>query len=161
MPEQSHKSHSSTRTSTRPQGVRMSKRQRKIAQETFLTSYKLNANKTLACMQANIDPNTVRYWEEHDEEFSFRLNQADAAANDMLLGAAWQRAVKGVERIKVSMGKPVYVDGKMIIEREYSDTVLLRLMSWRIPGFRESANLNVILPKEYVDFDPSKEGSEP
>ncbi len=59
------------------------------------------------------------------------------------------------------MGKPVYVDGKMIIEREYSDTVLLRLMSWRIPGFRESANLNVILPKEYVDFDPSKEGSEP
>ncbi len=51
MPEQSHKSHSSTRTSTRPQGVRMSKRQRKIAQETFLTSYKLNANKTLASRQ--------------------------------------------------------------------------------------------------------------
>ncbi len=161
MPEQSHKSRPSTRTSTRPQGVRMSKRQRKIAQDTFLASYKLNANKTLACMQANIDPNTVRYWEEHDETFSFRLEQADIAANDMLLGAAWQRAVKGVERIKVSMGKPVYVDGKMIIEREYSDTVLLRLMSWRIPGFRESANLNVILPKEYVDFDPSKEGSEP
>ncbi len=163
MGKMTQKSQSSTRTSTRPRGVHLSKAARLVAQDTFIESYKLNANKTLACMQANIDYNTMRYWEEHDQTFSFRLNQADQAANDMLLAAAWQRAVKGVERHKISMGRPVYVEvkdksGKKVmvplIEREYSDTVLLRLMSWRIPGFKEGAavNVNLTTPKEYINW---------
>ncbi len=56
-----------------------------------------------------------------------------------------------------------------LIEREYSDTVLLRLLAWRIPAFRTNSQGdadNTILPKEYVisdgpdGFNPELEGTE-
>ncbi len=56
-----------------------------------------------------------------------------------------------------------------LIEREYSDTVLLRLLAWRIPAFRTNSQGDAdttILPKEYVisdgpdGFNPELEGTE-
>ena len=166
-------------TSTRGRGHRMSARQRKAAQAAFLASSAFTANITAACSQANIDRSTFYEWTEHDEQFSMRYHQAGEAATDVLLAAAWHRAVRGVERYKLHNGAPVMLkvgedaEGKAImsplIEREYSDTVLLRLLAWRIPAFRTNSQGdadNTILPKEYVisdgpdGFNPELEGTE-
>ncbi len=156
-------------TSTRGRGHRMSARQRKAAQAAFLASFAFTANITAACSQANIDRSTFYEWTEHDEQFSMRYHQAGEAATDVLLAAAWQRAVKGVIRYKLYNGQPVLINGEPLIEREYSDTVLLRLLAWRIPAFRTNSQGdadNTILPKEYVisdgpdGFNPELEGTE-
>lgn len=154
MPEPQHL-RKSTRTSIRRNGQRLTKAERVAAQATFLDTFKLNANITAACMQAGIDRSTVYLWQEHDQEFALQYQQAEQIANDMLLAAAWKRGVQGVEKPVVSMGKQVFVEGKPLMERVYSDTVLLRLMSWRIPGFKEAAgttinNVNVISERNEV-----------
>ena len=45
------------------------------------------------------------------------------------------------------------INGKPLIEYEYSDTILLRLMAWRIPGFKEGAAVTIeITPKQYINI---------
>jgi hypothetical protein len=132
-----------TRTLKRRRGQRLTQEERAIAQKKFLDSFKLNANITVACAQANIDRSQIYRWQELDEDFSFAYKQAELAANDMLLAAAWKRGVQGYEKPVVSMGKQVYVDGKPLMERVYSDTVLLRLMSARMPEFRDKQQLDI------------------
>lgn len=127
----------------RRSGQRLSAQERKQAQAVFLDSFKLNANVTAACQQAGISRETLYKWLEHDQPFSFRYHQAGEMANDVLLAAAWRRGVQGVEEPVVSMGTQVYVDGKPLMKRVYSDSVLLRLMSWRIPGFKEASGTTV------------------
>lgn len=146
----------------RRQGQNLTKVERALAQTRFLETFKLNANITASCQAAGIDRSTVYQWQEHDTEFALRYQQAEQAANDMLLAAAWKRGVQGVEKRVVSMGKVVYGDdGKPLLEREYSDTVLLRLMSWRIPGFRENSGTTIkVLPKVYVDMEKDEDGIE-
>src|SRR5262249_54296167 len=127
-------------------------------------SFKLNLNITIACAQAGVSRETFYQWCEHDQEFSFRYNQAGEMANDVLLAAAWRRAVQGTDKHVVSMGKPVFVEknGKqeLLTEKEYSDAVLLRLMSWRLPGFRETSNFTLkVTPKEYMNL-PEDDGVE-
>lgn len=149
MPEERHNTTPYTRNAKRRPGQKPTPEERKIIQQKFLDSFRLNANITLACKQAGIDRSQVYRWQEKDEEFSFQFKQAEADANDMLLAAAWQRAVRGVEKPVVSMGKQVFVQEdvngrkveKPLMERVYSDTVLLRLMSWRIPGFSEKTQV--------------------
>lgn len=139
MPEQSYSPTPPSRAiKKRRPGQRISKAEREKAQKAFLESFKLNANVTVACTQADISRDTFYKWLEHDQQFSIRYNQASEMANDVLLAAAWRRGVQGVEEPVVSMGTQVYVDGKPLMKRVYSDTVLLRLMSWRIAGFKEA-----------------------
>lgn len=154
--------HTDTSTRVRRQGQNLTKAERAAAQTRFLETFKLNANITASCQAAGIDRSTFYQWQEHDTEFSLRYQQAESAANDMLLAAAWKRAVQGIEKRVVSMGKVVYgEDGKPLMEREYSDTVLLRLMSWRIPGFRENSGTTIkFLPKAYLDMEKDEDGVE-
>src|SRR6266700_779873 len=51
-------------------GQRMTAAERKIAQDHFIDSFKLNANVTVACTQANISRDTLYKWLEHDQLFS-------------------------------------------------------------------------------------------
>lgn len=150
MREKRDNTTSLTHNVKRRPGQKPSAEERKAIQQKFLDSFRLNANITLACKQAGIDRSQIYRWQEKDEEFSFQFKQAEADANDMLLAAAWQRAVRGIEKPVVSMGKQVYVEEtlpngkkaqKPLMERMYSDTVLLRLMSWRLPGFREKTQI--------------------
>jgi len=136
----------------RRRGQRLTAEEKHLAQQKFLDSFKLNANITVACMQAGIDRSQIYRWQEKDQQFSFRFNQAEAEANDMLLAAAWRRGVQGVEKAVVSMGRQVFVEEELpngtkirkpLMEREYSDAVLLRLMSYRIPGFREKQQVEM------------------
>jgi hypothetical protein len=146
----------------RRMGQRLTRAERELAQAAFLDAFRRNANITAAALAAGIDRSTFYQWQEHDAEFALRYQQAEQAANDLLLAAAWKRAVQGVERPIVSMGKVIYgEDGRPLMIREYSDQVLLRLMSWRIPGFRESSSTTIkILPKTYLDLEADEDGVE-
>jgi hypothetical protein len=166
--EQSNKPtilHTQVSQKKRRAGHRMSQAERELAQKQFIESFKLNANITVACSHADISRDTFYQWLEHDQSFSILYNQASEQANDVLLAAAWRRGVQGYEKPVVSMGKQVYVeeelpDGRKIrkplMERVYSDTVLLRLMSYRIPGFKEATssttinNMNVQVERNQV-----------
>jgi hypothetical protein len=121
----------------------MSTEERKIAQETFLATFANTANVRASCVAAKISRAILYVWLEKDQAFSILYHQSEQDAIDALLAAAWTRAVNGVPKHIVSMGKQVFVDGKPLMEREYSDAVLLRLMSWKIPGFREKQQVDV------------------
>ena len=149
----------------RRRGQRLTKAERRQAQATFLDTFANTANIRLSCDAAHIDRSTFYQWLEHDTDFSVDYHQRELEANDALLAAAWERGVHGIEEPLVSMGQVVYDYEPLLNEqgspafdkkgnpimrrlspltkRVYSDTVLLRLMSWRIPGFRETSNTTI------------------
>jgi hypothetical protein len=134
----------------RRHGQRMNAKERKTVQEKFLQSFSRTANIRAACLAAHIDRSTVYYWQEHDTEFSLKFNVANEEANDLIRAALWRRGVEGVETYVISMGKAVYVDGKPLMEREYSDNLLALLAKARMPEFRDKGIIiNNVLPKEY------------
>ena len=128
---------------TRRQGQRMSKEQRKIAQEEFLKAFANTANVRAACMKAGISRNTVYQWAEHDEAFSFKFQQASLDADDMIRGELFRRAVQGVDEPVVSVGKLVYHDGKPLTVKKYSDSLLALLAKARMPEFRDKQQLDI------------------
>lgn len=165
--EKTNKPTSHTRI-RRGQGKRFTKEQRTAVQAAFLQVFADTANIRISCEAIGIDRSTFYQWLEHDTEFSVAYHQKELDANDALLAAAWERGVRGIEEPLVSMGQVVYEyepalddEGKQkydskgkptmqrvapITKRVYSDSVLLRLMSWRIPGFSEKTqdvNVNV------------------
>lgn len=126
-------------------GHHLTEAEREAIQEKFLKTLSMTANIRAACLAVGIDRSTVYYWQEHDDPFSLRFTIANQEANDMLLAAAWERGVKGVEKPVVSMGRQVFVtetvDGKEVakplMERVYSDSLLSLLMKARMPEFRD------------------------
>lgn len=130
-------------TRNRRPGQRMGKDEREATQEKFLKALSMTANIRAACMAAGIDRSLVYYWQEHDDSFSMRFNIANQEANDLLFAAAWERSVKGVEKPVVSMGKQVFVDGKPLMERVYSDALLSLLLKARLPEFRDRQQVDV------------------
>lgn len=132
-----HLDNSTPITRNRRPGQRMTKDEREAAQDKFIKALSMTANIRAACMAAGIDRSLVYYWQEHSEEFSMRFNIANQEANDLLFAAAWERGVKGYDKPVVSMGKQVFVDGKPLMERVYSDSLLSLLMKARMPEFRD------------------------
>ncbi|MGH2517370.1 MAG: hypothetical protein ACRDHP_17110 [Ktedonobacterales bacterium] len=126
----------------RRQGKRMSPDEKRRAQAVFLATFATSANLRAAAVAAGIDRNTVYYWQEHDEAFSFRYKQAEADANDVVRAAIFQRAVVGVD-------KPLHYQGRLIKDeqgqrmtvKEYSDTLLIFLAKSRMPEFREKQQI--------------------
>lgn len=136
------------RTSRRRNGQRMSAVERKATQEVFLQAFALTANVRAACMKAGIDRSTVYQWQEHDEFFSLRFKQAELDANDVIRAEMFRRAVQGVEKPMVSMGKVVYTTDeqgkpKPMMVREYSDSLLSLLAKARMPEFRDKQQVEV------------------
>ena len=128
----------------RRQGQRMTKEERKIAQDAFIKAMENTANVRAACMQAGIHHATVYQWQEHDVEFGIRFREANQMANWLLFGEAWRRAMNGEERYVTSQGKVVYgSDGKPLTYREKSDRLLELMLKARLPEFRDKSTLNV------------------
>jgi hypothetical protein len=92
-------------------------------------------------MKAGISRNTVYEWQEKDETFGFKFRQASEDANDLIRGELFRRAVQGYEKPVVSVGKQVFVDGKPLMERVYSDNLLSLLAKARMPEFREKQQI--------------------
>jgi hypothetical protein len=132
------------RVHRRRSGQRLSKAERATAQEKFLKAFSMTANVRAACLSAGISRTTVYEWHEHDQDFSILFKQAELDANDLVRGELFRRAVQGVEKPVVSIGKLVYdKDGKPLMVREYSDNLLSLLAKARMPEFREKQQVDL------------------
>ncbi|SRR5258708_9815808 len=131
------------RTSSRGRGRKLSAAQRNIAQEAFLQEFEQCSTILDACVVANIDRSTFQNWLEHDEEFSFRYNQAKASSDDVIRRAIKNRAIDGWQEPIVSMGKVVFHDGQPLTVTKYSDALLALLAKSRMPEYREKQQVDV------------------
>lgn len=142
--------------------------QRLKKQIRFLKNFRETANIKYSCEKAGIDRTTYYDWQEHDPIFAAHLATAGEEANDALEQAAHDRAVNGVPSYVVSQGKIVYEDipalekdgtpkldhngkqvylhGKPLIERKYSDTLLVTLLKSRMPQKYNRQQLEVSGP---------------
>jgi len=124
-------------------------------QARFLKVFRETANIKHSCKVAGISRQTFYEWRDADEDFNAQLAVAEPEANDTLEYAAHDRAVNGVPSYVVSQGKMVYEEiplldeegkpqlnkqggqimlrGKPLIERKYSDTLLVTLLKARMP----------------------------
>jgi hypothetical protein len=114
-------------------------------QAAFLAAFVELANESGACRAVQIDRATVRWWEEHQGDFSLRYQDAQAQVNDSLRGEMFRRGVKGVAEPVVNMGKIVRNDdGSILTVQKYSDTLLVKLAAARMPAeFREKSQIEM------------------
>lgn len=112
----------------------LSPEERTRKQTRFLARYRASGNVMHACTYAGIHRSTFYEWRDHDAAFKARLAEVEPDVDDTLEAAAFERAVKGVPSFVVSQGKLVYGPNKKpLIERKYSDTLLVTLMKARMP----------------------------
>ena len=109
------------------------------AREAFLTALASGASVTKACEAAGIGRATAYLWREGDAAFAAAWTVALEGGADLLEDEARRRAVDGVEKPVVAMGKVAKNDdGSVLKVREYSDTLLAMLLKAKRPGeYRE------------------------
>lgn len=140
------------RTSARRPGHKLTKRQTRESQEKFLASFAAKGIVRVACVDAGIDRSTVRNWEEHDETFSFRYNQAKEDVNDAIREEIRSRGMEGEEEYVVSMGKVVYWNGQPLTMHRKSDQLLMFLARARMVEFREKQAIEVSAASDVSGF---------
>ena len=133
------------RTSKRRQGVRLTKEERVKAQEQFLNAYRSSGNIRASCMAAGIDRQTVRQWEEHDEEFSLLYHEAEKEVDDLIDAELFRRALHGDKEPIVSMGKVVRDEetGEILTITKRSDQILMFVARSRMPKYKDKQQLDV------------------
>lgn len=147
----SSKRNSATPLRTRRMGQKMTAQEREQAKKKFLDVFGKTANVLAACQSAGIDRSTVYRWKEVDDTFLVQFNLASEDANDRIRAELFRRAVQGVEKPVVSMGKVVYTTDeknkpKPLMERVYSDSLLALLAKARMPEFREKQQMELSGP---------------
>ncbi len=136
-------------------GGPLTSEQRIKKQARFLSFYRNSGNIKFSCKYAGINRSTYYDWLKDDAEFSKQVADAEPEVDDTLEFAAYDRAVSGVPSYVVSQGKmvyeeiplfdedgkpkldkwnkPEYARGKPLVERKYSDTLLITLLKARMP----------------------------
>lgn len=116
--------------------------------KSFLAAYAETGSVTVSAKAADVDRRTHYDWLENDEEYAKAFEDAKAEAAEALETEARRRAVLGVHRMKFWQGMPILVPcnagdegavdvgepgkpsfAKPYIEHEYSDSLLLKLLS--------------------------------
>lgn len=130
----------------------------KTWQEHFLDELRKCGNVRAACLKTKIERSTAYKARKEDEKFAEAWKLALEDAIDSLESEAWRRARDGNDKIILFQGKPVKIGKRMLIEKEYSDTLMALLLKAHRPDkFRERAdtlNLNVdfsLLTDEQVE----------
>lgn len=117
------------------------------ARETFIIALAGGASITRSCEAASIGRTTAYEWRDADPAFKALWEEALEAGNDLLEDEARRRAVHGVDKPVVAMGKIARNDdGSVLMIREYSDTLLALLLKAKKPNeYRErlTQDLNV------------------
>lgn len=109
------------------------------AQETFLAEYATHGNVTAACKKAGIHRATFYRWQEHDETFSMRHQQAKDVYCDKLRQEIDRRATQG-------WLEPVVSAGKLVTRvRKYSDTLLIFQAKAHMPEYRDKVDVKATI----------------
>lgn len=138
-----------TRASTtqRPAKKRKPQAPAKTWQDLFLSELRKCGNVRAACARSRIDRTAAYKARKEDDAFAAEWKSALEDAIDDLEAEAWRRAGKGNARYVLYKGEPVLINGKPLIAREQSDTLMALLLKAHRPDkYRERAdtlNLNV------------------
>ncbi len=145
-------------------GERMSKAERRQAQETFLAEYAEGASIRAAAAKAMIDRRLVDEWKDADEGFAQRFFEAEKDAQDRWHEELVRRAVQGVWEPLVQGGRwvheeipdidektgkqkqddsgaPIFKRGKPLWTHKYSDGLLRTLVTTRHPAYRDKKTM--------------------
>lgn len=107
------------------------------AQAIFLGEYAKRGNVAAACRKAMIHRATIYRWQEHDETFALRFQQAKEDYCDKLRQEIDRRATMGVL-------EPVASAGKVVAHvRKYSDTLLIFQAKAHMPEYRDKQQVEV------------------
>lgn len=125
------------------------------ARETFIVALAKGASITKSCELAGIGRSTAYEWREADEAFAALWDEALEAGIDRLEDEARRRAVEGVEKPVVAMGKIARNDdGSVLMIREYSDTLLALMLKAKKPSeYRDRSTHDVNIAGINVTFD--------
>lgn len=113
----------------------MTAKQRALAQEAFLAAFAETGIITSAAVAAGIGRKAVYEWQEHDETFSLRFNEAREVANDILRAEIHRRGVIGWDEDVYQLGKYA---GTV---RKFSDTLLIFETKRRMPEYRDKVDV--------------------
>lgn len=137
----------------------LTKATRQHARETFLAELAERGIVQDAATAAGFSRQMFYEWRAADPAFAAAWDTALEISTDRAEREAWRRAVEGVDKPLIGrVGKDQ--DGVIEIIKEYSDTILLRLLSGRRPEkWRERHQIDhsgEIAQKVYAGFDPDK-----
>lgn len=104
-----------------------------LKREAFLAAFSECGNVSVACKASKVGRTTVYQWLK-EPAFIESFHEMEGRAVKVLEDEAVRRAVNGVSRPVLYQGKPVKINGKNLIEYEYSDTLLIFLLKGLRPG---------------------------
>ena len=109
-------------------------------QQLFLRTLAATCDVSASCRAANISREWAYVQKRNDEQFAAAWADALEQSTDTLVGEVYRRATNGVEKLQFIKSGPMagmaLTDprtGKPYIEREYSDTLALKLLSAHRP----------------------------
>src|SRR5262245_35840822 len=136
----------------------------------FIDTLRETANVRMSCKQAGIPRSSAYYKREKDSKFAAEWDEAIEDAVDSLELAATARAVNGLERrrpiwmkVKDAEGNEIVQKVDEVVEREYSDTLLIFLLKAHRPEkYRERyevkntgvSKIEVVYVEQPPDQDP-------
>jgi hypothetical protein len=113
-------------------------------QRAFLAAYGRCARIGQAAETAKIAKQSHYIWLSESENYRNAFAQTQIMIGDLAEDAAVERAIHGVEKPVLYQGRPVRVNGKLLYEREYSDTLLIQLLRrFKPQEYRERTTMEV------------------
>jgi transposase len=114
------------------------------ARDAFLDTLRAGLTITEAAKAAGVLRRTVYRWRDADEDFATEWDEAYDEGTDAFEAEARRRAVDGVQKPVVAMGKVAKNDdGTVLMVTEYSDTLMLASLKRRRPeAWRERVDVN-------------------
>lgn len=127
----------------------LTKATRQRMREMFLNELAQRGIVQDAAMVAGLSRQSFYEWRNNDPEFAADWDEALEIANDALEREAWRRAVEGVDKPLIGrVGKDQ--DGVIEIVKEYSDTLMVKLLAARRPEkFRERTRDEPLPPVDW------------
>lgn len=116
--------------------------------QSFLKAFRASGNVAEACRNVGIARRTAYRWRKEDSDFAEDYAEAEEDAIQVLRDAAKRRGVHGWDVPVVSMGKIVMTKDEHghdtpLLERRYSDPLLLALLKARAPEHRDQRHLEL------------------
>jgi hypothetical protein len=144
----------------------MNNAERKSKQEIILAALGKCGSIKKACEIARVPRRTFYRWVETNKTFREAFEEANKEANDTIDDEIVRRAIEGIEEPLVSMGRVVYDEelvfdeggnpvldkkgypvtkrGARIMQRKYSDGLLLALAKSRMKKYRDREDLDLL-----------------
>ena len=105
--------------------------------DMFIATLTDSGNVRYACTLSKVDRSTAYAARKADESFRATWDEAMENACDLLEGEAWRRALEGTDRFVIYKGQPVKIGKKKLVEKVYSDSLLMFLLKANRAKYRE------------------------